>query len=138
MTLSREADGRVQARIAPVASASHRLAGYWAVVEDQHVSHVSAGENAGETLRHDHVVRLYRRWHRSRPRWSEQPPRCAATGRRRAPSPHRLRRHLGAEARPLQAVALDLEAVRAPKRADQSNSRAAGVPAARSSASSPR
>ena len=37
-----------------------RLSGYWAVVEDQHVSRVRAGENAGETLRHDHVVRLYK------------------------------------------------------------------------------
>jgi hypothetical protein len=36
-----------------------RLSGYWAVLEDQHVSKVRAGENAGETLRHDHVVRLY-------------------------------------------------------------------------------
>jgi hypothetical protein len=30
------------------------------VLEDRHVSAVRAGENAGETLRHDHVVRLYR------------------------------------------------------------------------------
>jgi hypothetical protein len=36
------------------------LAGYWAVIEDGHASRVSAGENAGENLRHDHVVRLYR------------------------------------------------------------------------------
>ena len=35
------------------------LAGYWAVVEDSHQSAVRAGENAGETLRHDHTVRLY-------------------------------------------------------------------------------
>jgi hypothetical protein len=37
-----------------------RLAGYWAVLEDGHHSKVKAGENAGETLDHDHVVRLYR------------------------------------------------------------------------------
>lgn len=37
-----------------------RLEGYWAVVEDQYESRVRAGENAGETLRHDHVVRLYK------------------------------------------------------------------------------
>ena len=37
-----------------------QLSGYWAVLEDQHVSKVRAGENAGETLRHDHVVRLYK------------------------------------------------------------------------------
>ena len=36
------------------------LAGYWAVLEDGHESRVRAGENAGTTLRHDHVVRLYR------------------------------------------------------------------------------
>lgn len=36
------------------------LAGYWAVIEDGHASRVTAGENAGEDLRHDHVVRLYR------------------------------------------------------------------------------
>ena len=29
------------------------------MVEDNHVSRVRAGENAGETLRHDHVVRLH-------------------------------------------------------------------------------
>lgn len=42
------------------AAAGRRIAGYWAVVEDGHSSRVGAGENAGETLRHDHVVRLYR------------------------------------------------------------------------------
>ncbi len=41
-------------------SAHAQLAGYWAVLEDQHESKVRAGENAGETLRHDHVVRLYK------------------------------------------------------------------------------
>ena len=37
-----------------------QLAGYWAVLEDGHASRVTAGENRGETLGHDHVVRLYR------------------------------------------------------------------------------
>jgi len=41
------------------ATASRRLAGYWAVLEDGHVSRVRAGENSGETLAHDHVVTLY-------------------------------------------------------------------------------
>lgn len=40
--------------------ASQRLAGYWAVLEDGHLSRVKAGENAGQTLAHDHVVTLYR------------------------------------------------------------------------------
>lgn len=35
-----------------------RLSAYWAVVEDGHQSQVKAGENAGETLKHDSVVRL--------------------------------------------------------------------------------
>jgi hypothetical protein len=35
------------------------LAGYWAVLQDGMVSQVTRGENAGETLTHDHVVSLY-------------------------------------------------------------------------------
>lgn len=35
------------------------LAGYWAVLQDGLGSQVTRGENAGEHLRHDHVVRLY-------------------------------------------------------------------------------
>jgi hypothetical protein len=38
---------------------SGSFAGYWAVLEDAHQSQVSAGENAGQALKHDHVVRLY-------------------------------------------------------------------------------
>jgi hypothetical protein len=56
MTLSRQ-NHTVTARVEP---GPQRLQGYWAVVEDQHLSRVTAGENRGETLRHDHVVRLYR------------------------------------------------------------------------------
>jgi hypothetical protein len=44
---------------AHVGAADERLAGYWAVLEDGHSSRVKAGENAGETLKHDHVVTLY-------------------------------------------------------------------------------
>ncbi|MFZ5542830.1 MAG: DUF1223 domain-containing protein [Pseudomonadota bacterium] len=49
------------ARVAPHAGAAvpEQLSGYWAVVEDGLVSRVKAGENAGATLRHDHVVRHY-------------------------------------------------------------------------------
>ena len=36
-----------------------KLAGYWAVLEDGHRSRVKSGENAGETLSHDHVVTHY-------------------------------------------------------------------------------
>jgi hypothetical protein len=47
----------VRARIDAPAGAA--LGGYWAVLEDGHSSRVKAGENAGETLKHDHVVTLY-------------------------------------------------------------------------------
>jgi hypothetical protein len=46
--------------IAEVGAAPGRWVGYWAVLEDGHRSRVTAGENRGETLGHDHVVRLYR------------------------------------------------------------------------------
>ena len=45
---------------ANIGAANERLAGYWAVLEDGHSSRVKAGENAGETLKHDHVVTLYK------------------------------------------------------------------------------
>ncbi len=59
VTLVREGE-RVSVQVAAAASGPLQLAGYWAVLEDGHQSAVRAGENAGETLRHDHVVRLYR------------------------------------------------------------------------------
>lgn len=59
VSLSRDGD-KVSAQVTASAGAPAQLAGYWAVLEDQHESRVRAGENAGETLRHDHVVRLYK------------------------------------------------------------------------------
>jgi hypothetical protein len=57
LTLALRREGpAVTATVGPAAS---HLAGYWAVLEDGHSSRVRAGENAGETLRHDHVVTLY-------------------------------------------------------------------------------
>lgn len=59
----------VVAEVTPVASgagSASTVAGYWAVVEDEHRSRVTAGENQGETLRHDHVVRL----HQALPPWT--------------------------------------------------------------------
>ena len=56
LALTRDA-GAITARIGP---GSGRLAGYWAVLEDGHSSRVHAGENAGGTLQHDHVVTLYK------------------------------------------------------------------------------
>ena len=60
LTLQRDGDV-VTAQIAAAGpTAPARLDGYWAVLEDGHQSKVRAGENAGETLLHDHVVRLYK------------------------------------------------------------------------------
>ena len=59
ISLARDGD-TVTARITASKSGMPRLAGYWAVLEDNHQTQVRAGENSGETLKHDHVVRLYR------------------------------------------------------------------------------
>ncbi len=59
ITVALTRDGnRVRANVD--AAASQRLAGFWAVLEDGHSSRVKSGENAGETLAHDHVVTLYK------------------------------------------------------------------------------
>jgi hypothetical protein len=47
------------ADVTPLDGAPRRLAAYWAVTEQGHVSAVRAGENAGATLHHDFVVREY-------------------------------------------------------------------------------
>jgi hypothetical protein len=51
----------VTAQVAATAGSepAGELAGYWAVLQDGLVSKVTRGENAGEDLRHDHVVSLY-------------------------------------------------------------------------------
>lgn len=54
--LVREGNG-VRATVA--GAPLQRLGGFWAVLEDGHSSRVKSGENAGETLAHDHVVTLY-------------------------------------------------------------------------------
>ena len=46
--------------VVPTPAAPRRLAAYWAVTEQNHVSAVKAGENEGVTLKHDYVVREYR------------------------------------------------------------------------------
>lgn len=54
-------DGRhVAATVKPLAGAPQRMAAYWALTEQGHVSEVRAGENEGATLKHDFVVRGYR------------------------------------------------------------------------------
>ena len=56
--LAREGD-RVTATVAAGARSPKRLAAYWAVTEQGHVTAVKAGENQGVTLQHDYVVRDY-------------------------------------------------------------------------------
>ncbi|MBA4176440.1 MAG: DUF1223 domain-containing protein [Leptothrix sp. (in: Bacteria)] len=58
VSLARTGDS-VAVEVAPRPDGPPQLAGYWAVLEDGHTSAVRSGENAGQTLRHDHVVRLY-------------------------------------------------------------------------------
>jgi len=58
VSLAREGD-RYVATVVPGAGAPARLAAYWAVTEQDHVTAVRAGENEGATLRHDFVVRDY-------------------------------------------------------------------------------
>ncbi len=59
VALQREGD-TVTAQVAATPGNAAQRSGYWAVLEDSHQSAVKAGENSGETLRHDHVVRLYK------------------------------------------------------------------------------
>ena len=50
---------QVQVSVAPGPGAPAQLGLWWALLEDGHGSAVSAGENRGAQLRHDHVVRRY-------------------------------------------------------------------------------
>ena len=65
IALARDGD-RVSATVAPAPGSPKRLAAYWAVTEQGHVTAVKAGENSGATLRHDFVVREYQ----TVPAWS--------------------------------------------------------------------
>ena len=58
LALAREGDGFV-ATVSPSTQAPRKLAAYWAVTEQGHVTAVKAGENDGVTLHHDFVVRDY-------------------------------------------------------------------------------
>jgi hypothetical protein len=59
LALAREGE-RITATVHPGASAPARLAAFWAVTENGHVTAVKAGENEGVTLPHDFVVREYK------------------------------------------------------------------------------
>ncbi len=65
VVLTRDGD-RVTASVAASARSPKRLAAYWAVTEQGHVTAVKAGENEGVTLHHDFVVRDYK----TVPAWS--------------------------------------------------------------------
>lgn len=56
---STDADGSQSLRIAGRQDAPPSLVGWWAWLEHGLQSQVSAGENSGRRLRHDHVVRVY-------------------------------------------------------------------------------
>lgn len=60
VTIALTQDGATyEARVVRGHGAPQRLAAYWVVTEDDHVSEVKAGENRGVTLHHDAVVRDY-------------------------------------------------------------------------------
>jgi hypothetical protein len=58
ITLVRTQDDAFEASVAPV-NADAAWSAYWTVTEHGHSSKVKAGENAGELLQHDFVVRQY-------------------------------------------------------------------------------
>jgi len=64
LTLAHDATG-LALTVAPGAGAPARLSGYVAVVDDGLQTHVGAGENRGETLRQDGVVRELLPWNLS-------------------------------------------------------------------------
>lgn len=58
--LSSSAEGdQFEATVTPLDGAPANWTAYWTVTEHGHVSKVNAGENRGETLKHDYVVRQY-------------------------------------------------------------------------------
>jgi hypothetical protein len=66
LSWARTARGELTLSAEPLAGAPARIQVWWARVEDGHQSRVRAGENRGETLNHDSVVRDYARM----PAWS--------------------------------------------------------------------
>lgn len=61
LTWTRMASGELRLGAEALAGAPGRIQLWWARVEDGHQSRVRAGENRGETLAHDSVVREYQR-----------------------------------------------------------------------------
>ena len=108
VSLAHEGVGFV-AKVTPAAGAPRRLAAYWAVTEQAHVTAVRAGENEGATLRHDFVVRDYA----TVPAWSvragaAETLRFAPRGRPDAAHPRSVNLVVvdAASGRPVQALKL--------------------------------
>ncbi len=65
VTLTRDAQG-LHVQVSSRADDAKTYGAYWVYLQDGIQSRVKAGENAGETLTHDHVVR----WQRQEPLWT--------------------------------------------------------------------
>ncbi|WP_394790354.1 DUF1223 domain-containing protein [Rhodoferax sp.] len=59
ISLRQLANDQFEATVTPVAGAPAHWSAYWTVTENGYSSKVKAGENAGEFLQHDFVVRQY-------------------------------------------------------------------------------
>lgn len=59
ISLVQRGDGVFEATVTMQSDAPPQWAAYWTVTEDRHQTAVGAGENSGEHLRNDHVVRQY-------------------------------------------------------------------------------
>ncbi len=59
ISLKQVAPDQFEALVTPVAGPSSNWSAYWSVTENGHSSKVKSGENAGEFLQHDFVVRQY-------------------------------------------------------------------------------
>ena len=105
LTLARDASG-LALTVSPGAGAPARLSGYVAVVDDGLQTHVGAGENRGETLHQDGVVRELLPWNLV----GTQPSTLRFTSST-APEPGATRRWVavatdGVYGKPVQAVTL--------------------------------
>ncbi|MCY7307653.1 MAG: DUF1223 domain-containing protein [Rhodoferax sp.] len=59
ISLRQTGDDHFEAAVTALDGAPAAWNAYWTITESGHSSRVKAGENAGELLRHDHVVRQY-------------------------------------------------------------------------------
>ena len=59
ISLKQVAPDQFEALVTPVPGVSGKWSAYWTLTEDGHSSRVKSGENAGEFLKHDFVVRQY-------------------------------------------------------------------------------